>query len=157
MMEDKGIREWLAEQGATPQQVNSKVVDMIVLGILNGEVGASATVREEVDALTKRVERADAKADGLCRGISRVEERYGKVAKLLEEAEAGVGGMTIADESVKDGVVAFRCVLESVLDVFGYGNMSEAVMCSAIEAASYGMWRAVMGPKDGTPKRRAVL
>ena len=142
-MEDKGIREWLAEQGATPQQVNSKVVDMIVLGILNGEVGASETVREEVDALTKRVERADAKADGLCRGISRVEERYGKVAELLEEAEAGAGGMTIADESV--------------IDVFGYEHMSEAVMCSAIEAASYGMWRAVMGPKDYASKRRAVL
>lgn len=157
MMDDKGIREWLAEQGATPQQVNSKVVDMIVTGIVSGEVGVSATVREEVDKLTEKVERADAKADRLCRGISRVEERYGKVAELLKEAEAGAESMVIQDVAVKDGVVAFRRVLESVSEVFGYEKLSDAVICSAIEAASYGMWRAVMGPKDGTPKRRAVL
>lgn len=157
-MGEMGLREWMAERGATEQQLNAKVVNMVEEAMTDDAVTSSATAKAMVAGLVKSVERADAKADALARGVGRLEDRYGKVLALLEEAERDARGAVIHSEQVKDGVLAFRKVLEAVRETFGEDRMSDAVMCAAIEAASYGMWRAVMGPKDNVAHAgRAVL
>ena len=44
-----------------------------------------------------------------------------------------------------DSVIAFNAVIKSVQDTFGEEKMTEAVMCKAIEAASYLGYRTIMG------------
>ena len=147
-VDGKGVREWLAEHGATQQQVNSKVVDMVVMGITDGEVSASETARGELDAIAAKAKRTDREVGRLIRDVAKAEERMRGVEELLEVAEAGVDGMTIANQAVTDGVVAFGYMLAAVTDTFGLTGMSDEVKVAAIEAASYGAWSAVMGPRD---------
>lgn len=155
-MEGKAIKVWLTEHGASPQQVNSKVVDMIAQAMTDEQISVSETARNEVKRLADKVDRADYAADKLFRGINNVEGRYSKVQELLSQAEADAKNMTISDQAVIDATIAFRRVLEYVRDVFGEDEMTESVICAAIEAGSYCMWRSVMGPKDSQHGRRVL-
>ena len=154
-IESKGIREWLIGQGAIPSQYNSKTVNMLERAMADEEVSVSATARAHIASLESRVNQADAKADSLFRGITKVEGRYSRVAELLEQAELSTKEKTISDGAIVDGVNAFTRMLESVRDTFGEESMTESVICAAINAASYGYWRSIMGPKtEGEAKRR---
>lgn len=77
--------------------------------------------------------------------------------KALEEEASKLGRSYIQDEHTRNGIAAYREVLHATRDVFGDEAMTEAVICKAIEAGSYGMWRSVMGPKFDDKKGRVVL
>ena len=154
-MKDMGIREWLESEGATPTQINSKTVDMLVQGMTDEEISTDATVREEISRLERKINQADAKADTLSRGVRSVDERYSRVKELLEQTEKATSERTISDPAILDSINAFARMLESVHDTFGEEKMTESVICAAIEAGSYGYWRSIMGPKtEGEAKRR---
>lgn len=148
-IEDKGVIKFLLEHGATEQQTKSKAVSMIVDGMTDEEITTSATARAEMNKLQRQSEKLTAKIDS-------IEERYSHVSEMLEEAELYAAENTISNPGVLDGVNAYKRMLEAVRDVFGHSNMSEAVICASIEAASYGCWRSIMGPKtEGEAKRRS--
>lgn len=153
-IESMGIKEWLASQGAIPSQINSKTVDMLVQGMTDEEISTSATAREEINRLERRVSQADAKADTLARGVRTVEDRYSRIQELLEQTEKATAERTISDPAIVDGINAFARMLESVRDTFGEEKMTESVICAAIEAGSYGYWRSIMGPKSENEAKR---
>jgi hypothetical protein len=68
--------------------------------------------------------------------------------KELEAAGIELSQQHISDRTIIDGLLAYRQMLDDTIEVFGSCSMTEEVICKAIEAASYGMWRSVMGPKD---------
>ena len=149
------IKSYLLERGATPQQCSGKTVNMLIQGIMDKEISTSQAAQEQISLLEKRVDNAARRAFEINNRVQAVDSRYSEIEELLEQAEQSAKEKTISDGVIVDAVNAFTRMLESVRDVFGAENMSEAVMCSAISAASYGYWRNVMGPKtEGEAKRR---
>lgn len=59
----------------------------------------------------------------------------------------------ISDTDLKNAVACFNSTLTITQDVFGEKNMTEAVICKAIEAGSYIAYRAIMGEAQ-QPARR---
>lgn len=155
-----GMKAWLSEHGATEAQVNSKVVDMIERAMLDGEVSVSETAAEQmiafgkyVDDALKAVRDAEMKTNLVSKAIDDAARRARDVQDLLDQAEVAVDQVSIGDPAITDGLVAFERMLVAVRDTFGQPAMTDAVICAAIEAGSYGMWRSVMGPKhEGAPK-----
>lgn len=155
-----GMKAWLREKGATEAQVNSKTVDLIERAMLDGEVSVSETAAEQIRILGKRVDAAaevvriaELKADGVTRELEEFDRRARDVLDLLNQAEVAADQVSIGDPAITDGLVAFERMLVAVRDTFGQPAMTDAVICAAIEAGSYGMWRSIMGPKhEGAPK-----
>ena len=112
------------------------------------EIAKSETAQAAIERIANEAHRIDSKIDGVSRSIGVIESRYNRVQSLLGEFEASIKSRIITDESITNGVNAFTLILESVRDVFGEENMTEAVICKAIEAGSYGYWRSIMGPKN---------
>ena len=67
--------------------------------------------------------------------------------KSLEDEASKLGRAYVKDEHIRDGIAAYKEMLHVTRDVFGDDAMTDDVICKAIEAASYGMWRSIMGPK----------
>ena len=59
----------------------------------------------------------------------------------------------ISDSDLKNAVACFNSTLTITQEVFGEENMTEAVICKAIEAGSYIAYRAIMGEAQ-QPSRR---
>lgn len=59
----------------------------------------------------------------------------------------------ISDTDLKNAVACFNSTLTITQEVFGEENMTEAVICKAIEAGSYIAYRAIMGEAQ-QPSRR---
>lgn len=150
---DKGIRRWLIEKGATQAQYNSKTVDWLEQAMTDGEISVSATAKEHIASLQCKVEQANAKTDSIAKKLGVVEDRYNHAIELLEQTERSTREKTISNGAIIDGVNAFGRMLESVRDIFGEESMTESVICAAINAASYGYWRSIMGPKSAKEAR----
>lgn len=155
-----GMRLWLREKGATEAQVNSKVVDLLEKAMLDGEVSVSETAAEQIRDLGKRIDsaygvagRAERKSEHVSGMVDAIDRRVRELRDLLDQAEVAVDQVSIGDPAITDGLVAFERMLVAVRDTFGQPAMTDAVICAAIEAGSYGMWRSIMGPKhEGAPK-----
>lgn len=148
-----GLRTVLIERGATEQMLNSKTATMVFDAIVDNEVLASETARAEMDRI-----------DGRLKQLEKTQENLAKMSrdfqKKLKAADELASQEIISDPSVIDGLLAYRKMLEITCDVFGEESMTEEVICKTIEAASYGMWRSVMGPKDASRsvnRRQAIL
>lgn len=156
------LREWLASHGATDAQLKSKVVSLIEDAVADSEVGADATVRGMVDGLQDRVRDLEDKiaAGGTQLGgyerrlragkvdVSNVELRLQRLRETIDTMDTNLTQNVLEDKSKKEAIVAFAKVLSAVRDTFGADAMSEAVICKAIEAASYGMWRSLAEPPN---------
>lgn len=51
----------------------------------------------------------------------------------------------IENREIRDAALCFRETLKAVKEVFGEDNLTEMVMCQAIEAGSYMGYRTIMG------------
>lgn len=147
-MSDVGLRERLTEMGANDAQLKSKVVAMMEDALTDEAVSSTATAREVIASLARDVDEAE-------RRMAEVDRRMCATAKMAEEydaklrlADQRLSERVVTDEAVRNGLAAYRTMLESTLEVFGEERMTGEVVCKAIEAASYGMWRTVMGPKE---------
>lgn len=155
-----GMKEYLREHGATDAQVNCKAVDMLEKAMLDGEVSVSGTAAEAIRDLGERIDsaygvagRAERKSEFVSGMVDEIDRRVRDLRDLLDQAEVAVDQVSIGDPAITDGLVAFERMLVAVRDTFGQPAMTDAVICAAIEAGSYGMWRSIMGPKhEGAPK-----
>ena len=68
-----------------------------------------------------------------------------KISKLLKSQTLQARSGIISDSDTRDAVAAFMAVLDGVKATFGSENMSETVICKAIEAGSYVAYRRIMG------------
>ena len=147
------VMEYLEKQGATKSQLTAGVIPMIIDGMTDEEISKSATMREQVDLMKERIEQAGGEAHRVDKHLQEVKKQYREITELLEQAEISVSERMITDPKLVDGVNAFMQMLESVRDVFGTNNMTESVICAAINAASYGYWRSIMGGKHPDEQR----
>ena len=90
-----------------------------------------------------------------------------ELAKQRKEAEQTLGQLKTAKAKAKDQIQAYGIrdanlvqavnmydeVLQRTRDAVGE-DMTEAIWLKTVEAASYGMWRAIMGPKFEEKPRR---
>ena len=144
---EKGLRKVLIEMGATDSQMNARVVSMLEDAFANEQISDSETVKALVNDLTQKTSNAGYRVQRLLQKVDDFHREMSKYEHKLKIAEDGINEHVLHDNDVIDGLIAYKRMLEATRDTFGADNMTEAVMCKAIEAASYGMWRSVMGPK----------
>ena len=141
------VTSYLISHGANHSQMKSRVIPMIEQGMLDGEISTSATAQRKLQELEGRAKRLGDKFEAQERLYQSIESRYSEIEQMLNEAELVVAEKVISDRNIIDCVNAFKMMLEVTQDIFGPSKMTEPVICKAIEAASYGYWRNVMGPK----------
>jgi hypothetical protein len=146
MMADD-LRSKLRDLGANEQQLNSKIVDMIENSWFDDEAMKSATVKEQIADIVK-------KGDKLQRKMDTIERRTTEYENNLRLANQSIAEHVITDKSTIDGILTYRKMLEATVDVFGAEKMTDEVICKAVESASYGMWRSIMGSKDNNYRSR---
>lgn len=76
-----------------------------------------------------------------------------KWSKALKEQCGAAKESYIDDRDLKNAVACFNATLNMVKNTFGEENMTEAVICKAIEAGSYLGYRAIMGEAVSNGKR----
>ena len=131
------VDDYLRSHGCT--STNTNAARVIKEGLETGElIDALAN-----DVQTQSLETAE-KALAAAKKTLQITENTRRMASLQASNEL------ISDRKIAESVLVYRKVLEATADVFGVENMqkSESAMCKAIEAASYGLWRSIMGPKD---------
>lgn len=143
-------QEILDRADLTEQQKANKTAQAFVAAAMGHEVDRVGTIMTEYDNIDRRYASAVSAMQKMRLDISDIEGRLKTSSRVAKEQSD-----IIDDKATRMGVLAFREILQSTVDVFGMENMTEDVMCKAIEAGSYGMWRSVMGPKDerGAAKR----
>ena len=154
MAENNSLKERLVELGATEAQLKSKVVTLMEDSMIDDEALRSETVRKELAELHRQTKDAGSQTEKYRRSLYLAQKEMSDLRKNIQAANTFAIDSVISNESVKDGVIAYKRMLESTRDVFGADAMTEEVVCKAIEAASYGMWRSVMGPKSGSDQNR---
>lgn len=155
MSQEQGsLRDVLAERGANEVQLKSKVFEMIEQALTDGAVSEYETCKDLVNRLDMRVNEAYSAVSKVNQTVSRVgsnmahvDEYYRQTMARLQEIDVAASQQVITDEKAKNALLVYRGVLEMTADVFGKERMTDAVMCGAIEAGSYAMWRTVMGGK----------
>lgn len=60
----------------------------------------------------------------------------------------------IDDQRTRDAIACFNATINMVKETFGEENMTETVMCKAIEAGSYIGYRVIMGEAAQTAGKR---
>lgn len=135
------LKDELRERGASEVQLTSKTLSMVedILAEASGdevkEMGMEC-LRDAVADATKAISTIDNKRRSLEWSIGKADE----VAKRLSASSQVV----ILDDDNSQAVELFRKTLCAVKEVFG-DSLSDEVMTTAIQAASYGMWRSIMG------------
>lgn len=152
---ERGLRQFLIDNGASASQLNAAVVSMIEDAMFDETVTSSATAREMVKKLQTDVRNAEFDAKRAKREVDELRKTIDSYEETIHLAEKAIEGGVIEDRSIVDGVVAFTEMLKAVKNVFGQEAMSDEVICKAIEAGSYGMWRSVMGPKFDSKEKRS--
>jgi hypothetical protein len=141
--------EWTDSIGLKGNQKGALVVRQLREALINDEISTNATAREAQLEIERQIVKASEKLES-------IDSRYKRVEDLLAQTEISARSTAITDQAIINSVNAFDRILEIVIDRFGEQNMSDAVMCKAIEAGSYCAWRSIMGPKtEGEAKRRS--
>ena len=141
------LREYLINRGATEANLNAKVVPIIEEGLINKEISTSATAREAIRNMKMEAEKVRSMTFSLRRDINEIRNDYDKTNDAVRKYSEAITQNIIKDPKSIDAVNVFKRTLLATLEVFGEKMMTEAVCCKAIEAASYGAWRSIMGEK----------
>ena len=168
-MNTTDFRTAMKQAGATDQQLNTKVYQMAEQVVADGAVDGLAVARMELESFEQRLHSAN---DSFARSLSQAESMNGRLKGSINAAqgvcndvdermkELGVAAdeISVKDPLVRDAINAYTLVLMRTKQVFGDDNMTESVMEKAIEAASYGMWSSIMGPKeaDNQPQKKSA-
>lgn len=158
-MDKQSLRDAMVEAGASEQQFNSKAYKMAEQAVADDAVDGMATARGLLDSYMQRIGTAEGDLRQMLSSASRYSTDLrviiGEARNVSEDVEsrtkelgAAADEISVKDPLVRDAINAYTLVLMRTKQVFGDDNMTEGVMEKAIEAASYGMWRSIMGPKE---------
>ena len=143
----KSLREYLEDIGATKAQMSAQVIPMIEKGLLAKEISSSATAQAAINKMNSQVRQTQQRVNSMDIDISSMKSDCEQLHSMLDSAKIEARQNIINDPKSIDAVNVFTRVLQSAVDVLGDDKMTEAVCCKAIEAASYGAWRSIMGEK----------
>lgn len=150
---EKGLREVLASLGASEVQMKAGVVELMENAMADEEITSSATAKQMLKDMLGETKQAESRLSALDRSMRSLGRDISEYKTAVESANKAINEHVIHDNGIIDGLIAYQRMLEATRDAFGEEAMTEAVVCKAVEAASYGMWRSVMGPKhDGGKK-----
>lgn len=141
------LRDYLIGRGATKAQMGAQVIPMIEHGMLNQEISSSETARASINKLCSTVSQTQQRVRNMGIDIRTMKSDCEELHSMIESAKVNARQNIINDPKSIDAVNVFTRVLQSAVDVLGDDKMTEAVCCKAIEAASYGAWRSIMGEK----------
>jgi hypothetical protein len=89
-----------------------------------------------------------------------IEKEYDKLSILVNKAEKAIAslsalnGTQLSDTKNIEAVNLFKLLLKSGKDVFGEEHMTDNAIASLCNAASYIVWRDIMGPKSEEQQNR---
>ncbi len=162
------LKQELEKRGATSAQVNSKVVEMASDVIADGAVDEFAEVRQAAQRLTHefsvqqgrvqdlaiKVDRLKMAQNALSHSETRAYELNSELQDTIKAGNAVAKKLTLTDPTLLQSVGMYSEVLSRTKSIVGE-EMTEQIWLKTIEAASYGMWRAIMGPKfeEKAPRR----
>lgn len=129
------VKEKLREMGYSG---NAKVVDMIEDAV--SEMSDEEVQKMGFDTIEERRRRLQEVVGKAEYCVNRLSCENTKANRLIEELTTGI---VLNDES-KQAAGLYKSVLETTFAVCGE-HISDEIICTAIQAASYGMWRAIMG------------
>lgn len=143
------LRSELKRYGLTDQQMNVKAVscmediilkksdavDQMAFDRLNEEVKKSAD-------MLKKLEYTLAKNQEIMNCADNAVNEYAKYAESLKEC-------AITNPNTRDALNLYTAILTTTKDIFGEEKLTEQVMIKLLETASYGIWRSIMGSKNG--------
>lgn len=124
------LDEVLEQAHLSDQQLNSQTIKEIRRVLRDQDI----SVAGECDRALKEALDAYKQLTGLCQTSVR---NYNALEAMVRSAREFV----ITDDDTLNGLHAYEQMLSATVMTFGLDHMTEAVMCKAIEAASYGMWR----------------
>ena len=161
------LRSELSRRGATTTQLNASVVDLAEQAIADGAVDEMKTAQEAAKRLIATIrsessslsswkydsESAKRSAAFLKSQTTEANRVYAQLCEQVSKAKTVSDETALSDNTLRQSVYMYDEVLHRTKDVVGE-DMTEAIWLKTIEAASYGMWRAIMGPKFDEGKRR---
>lgn len=149
------IKEILRKRGANDQQLNSKTVKMIEEAIAEmsseelGGVSAEEAVKikNEMNEMASKIARDIFNYHSLTLVLDSGQRRANDAREALDnslKAYESIAKFIPTTGDVLIAVAAYSGILEATKKILGE-DLSDEVLKSAIEAASYGAWRSVMG------------
>jgi hypothetical protein len=139
------IRHEYQRHGASTQQMASKAYeiteDMFRDGSMTRLVGEYED-EKAADAATRLRKQREASE----RVLSQILNATADIKRMAEK-------VIVTDKNMVESINAYTEVLQRTSAIVG-DAMTENIWLKTIETASYGMWRAIMGPKSDESKRR---
>ncbi len=156
------LREELLNKGATKQQTESKVVEMVeeILAknadVVDGTVlSYKKSVERDLRNQKEVLFQLGRETEKLRRALKDTNNKLIDISVDVSKAVSEYNGKVIEDTKMKDALIMYSHMLGITKEVFGEENMTESVMMQAIEAGSYAIWRGIMGSKSGDDGKKA--
>ena len=156
------LREELLNKGATKQQMESKVVEMVeeILAknadVVDGTVlSYKKSVERDLRNQKEVLFQLGRETEKLRRALKDTNNKLIDISVDVSKAVSEYKGKVIEDTKMKDALIMYSHMLGITKEVFGEENMTESVMMQAIEAGSYAIWRGIMGSKSGDNDKKA--
>lgn len=162
------LREELKKRGANSSQLSSAVTKMAEEAIAAGAIDEMGTAQESANRLINTIEREQRKLEDwrhdnqasmenarMLRGeVNRANDALRELRSAAMNARTVAASSALSDNTLKQSVYMYDEILQRTKSVVG-DDMTEDIWLKTIEAASYGMWRAIMGPKfeEKAPRR----
>ena len=111
---------------------------------------AETRARLAIRDLNAALDKVNAKADALSGDIKQVETLISDETKEKMRLAEAFYALALPDaKAERTSLQLFRLILQSVKDIYELDDttVNSDIICKAIEAASYAMWRSIMGPK----------
>lgn len=154
------LRAELKKRGANSSQLSSAVTKMAEEAIAAGAIDEMGTAQDSANRLINTIEREQRKLEDwrhdnqasmenarMLRGVvNTANDTLRELRSAVMNARTVAASSALSDNTLQQSVYMYDEILQRTKSVVG-DDMTEDIWLKTIEAASYGMWRAVMGPK----------
>lgn len=154
------LRAELKKRGANSSQLSSAVTKMAEEAIAAGAIDEMGTAQDSANRLINTIEREQRKLEDwrhdnqasmenarMLRGVvNTANDTLRELRSAVMNARTVAASSALSDNTLQQSVYMYDEILQRTKSIVG-DDMTEDIWLKTIEAASYGMWRAVMGPK----------
>lgn len=162
------LRAELKKRGANSSQLSSAVTKMAEEAIAAGAIDEMGTAQDSANRLINTIEREQRKLEDwrhdnqasmenarMLRGVvNTANDTLRELRSAVMNARTVAASSALSDNTLQQSVYMYDEILQRTKSIVG-DDMTEDIWLKTIEAASYGMWRAIMGPKfeEKSPRR----
>lgn len=161
------LRAELKKRGANSSQLSSAVTKMAEEAIAAGAIDEMGTAQDSANRLINTIEREQRKLEDwrhdnqasmenarMLRGVvNTANDTLRELRSAVMNARTVAASSALSDNTLQQSVYMYDEILQRTKSIVG-DDMTEDIWLKTIEAASYGMWRAIMGPKFEDKARR---